>query len=130
MAHLGISAAWYYLVFTTIALAFVTFAAIMSHVPRIPQQRGLLAVVIVSAFAAVIAMLLTQLSNPANDIEVSALYTELFKGSMIAVMLVALLDFFYYWQGKRRGIDGAGWSLTIGIALLLCALLGLYTQYG
>ena len=44
---------WYTLVFLTLAFAAVTFAAIMSHIPRVPAQRGLLAVILVAAATAV-----------------------------------------------------------------------------
>ena len=130
MAQLGISVSWYYLVFTAIGLALVTFAAIMSHIPRIPQQRGLLAVILIAAFAAVFSMLLTQVTNPANDIEVSPFLYLLFRVAMGALIVAALLDFFYWAQAKRRRIDGAGWSLIVGVGLLVCAGLGLYSQFG
>lgn len=130
MAQLGISVAWYYLVFTAIGLALVTFAAIMSHIPRIPQQRGLLAIILISGVAAVLSMLLTQITNPSNDIEVSPFLYFLFRGAMGALIVAALLDLFYWAQAKRRKIDGAGWSLTVAIGLLVCAGLGLYSQFG
>ncbi|HEY8602007.1 MAG TPA: hypothetical protein VIL85_26510 [Thermomicrobiales bacterium] len=130
MAQLGISVAWYYLVFTALGLALMTFAAIMSHIPRIPQQRGLLAVIVIAAFTAVLSMLLTQITNPANSFEVSPFLYFLFRVSLGLLVLVALLDLFYYAQAKRRKIDGAGWSLFVGIGLLLCAALGLYSQFG
>jgi len=130
MAQLGISVSWYYLVFTALGLALMTFAAIMSHIPRIPQQRGLLAVILISGFTAILSMLLTQITNPANTFEVSPFLYFLFRVSMGLLVLVALLDLFYYAQAKRRNIDGAGWSLFVGIGLLLCAALGLYSQFG
>lgn len=128
MAQLGISVAWYYLVFTALGLAVVTFAAIMSHIPRIPQQRGLLAVILISAFAAVFSMLMTQITNPANTIEVSPFLYSVFRVAMGLLVFAALLDFFYYVQAKRRKLDGAGWSLVVGIGLLACAALGLGVQ--
>ncbi len=130
MAQLGISVAWYYLVFTALGLALLTFAAIMSHIPRIPQQRGLLAVILIAGFTAVLSMLLTQITNPANSFEVSPFLYFLFRVSLGLLVLVALLDIFYYAQAKRRRLDGAGWSLFVGIGLLLCAALGLYSQFG
>ncbi len=130
MAHLGISPAWYYLVFTAVGLALVTFAAIMSHIPRVPEQRGLLLIIVVAAFAAIFSLMLTQVTNPSNDIEVSPFMLYLFRASMGALILAALLDFFYYWQAKRRQLGGADWSLFVGIGLLICAGLGLYSQFG
>jgi uncharacterized membrane protein len=130
MAQLGISVSWYYLVFTAIGLAFVTFAAIMSHIPRIPQQRGLLAVIFLAAVAAVLSMLLTQVTNPSNDIEVSPFLYFLFRIAMGGVILAALIDLFYWAQAKRRKIEGGGWSLLVAIGLLICAALGLYSQFG
>lgn len=130
MAQLGISVSWYYLVFTALGLALVTFAAIMSHIPRIPQQRGLLAIIVIAAAAAVLSMLLTQITNPSNAIEVSPFLYFLFRGAMVALVLAALLDLFYWVQARRRRLDGAGWSLAVAIGLLLCAGLGLYSQFG
>lgn len=130
MAQLGVSVSWYYLVFTAIGLALVTFAAIMSHIPRIPQQRGLLAVILISAAAAILSMLLTQVTNPSNAVEVSPFLYSLFRIAMGALVLAALLDLFYWFQAKRRRIDGAGWSLAVAIGLLICAALGFYSQFG
>lgn len=130
MAQLGISASWYYLVFTALGLALVTFGAIMTHIPRIPQQRGLLAVIVVAAIAAVLSLLLTQVTNPSNDFEVSPFLYFLFRGAMALVIVVALVDLFYYAQARRRRLDGAGWSLWIAVGLLICAGLGLYSQFG
>ena len=124
MAQLGISAAWYYLVFTAIGLALVTFAAIMSHIPRIPQQRGLLAVILIAGFAAVLSMLLTQVTNPGNDFETSPFWYDLFRIAMGLVLVAALIDLVYYFQAKRRQLDGATWSLLVAIGLLICGALG------
>lgn len=130
MAQLGISVAWYYLVFTALGLALVTFMAIMSHIPRIPEQRGLLVVILLAAFAAVLSLLLTQLTNPSNDFEVSPFLLTLFRVAMGLVIVAALLDLFYYFQAQRRKLEGAGWSLIVAIGLLICAALGLYSQFG
>lgn len=130
MAQLGISASWYYLVFTALGLALVTFAAIMSHIPRIPQQRGLLAVILVAGFAAVLSMLLTQVTNPSNDFTASPFLNLIFRAAMALVLLVALVDFGYYVQAKRRKLDGADWSLWVALGLLICGGLGLYSQFG
>jgi hypothetical protein len=62
---------WYTLVFLTIAFAAITFAAIMTHIPRIPEQRGLLAVILIAAFNALWALLVTQVTDPARGIGVS-----------------------------------------------------------
>src|SRR5688572_13788408 len=67
----GRSMSWYTLVFLTLAFAAVTFAAIMSHIPRVPEQRGLLGVIVVSAFTAVWTLLVTLVADPARGIEVS-----------------------------------------------------------
>jgi hypothetical protein len=130
MAQLGISASWYYLVFTALGLALVTFAAIVSHIPRIPQQRGLLAVILIAAFAAVLAMLLTQITNPASAFEASLFWYLLFRAAMAGLIVAALLDLFYYAQAKRRRLAGATWSLVVAVGLLACAGLGLYSQFG
>jgi hypothetical protein len=130
MAQVGISVSWYYLVFTAIGLALVTFAAIMSHIPRIPQQRGLLAVILIAGLAAVLSLLLTQLANPGNDIPVSSFWYDLFRIAMGLVLVAALIDLVYYFQAKRRQLDGATWSLLVAIGLLICGALGLYSQFG
>ena len=124
MAQLGISASWYYLVFTALGLAVVTFAAIMSHVPRIPQQRGLLAVILISALASIVSLMLTQAREGSEG-----LY-QIFLGLLILTVGAALLDLFYFVQARRRGLEGANWSLYVALALLGLSALGLYSQYG
>ena len=130
MAHLGVSTSWYFLVFTAIGLALVAFMAIMSHIPRIPQQRGLLAVILIAVFAALIAMLLTQITNPSNNFEASPFLINLFRVAMVLTIVAALLDLFYYFQAQRRKLEGATWSLLVAIGLVICAGLGLYSQFG
>lgn len=130
MAQLGVSASWYYLVFTAIGLALVAFMAIMSHIPRVPQQRGLLAVILITAFAALVSMLLTQITNPTNNFAATPFMLNLFRAAMGLALAAAALDLFYYVQARRRKLDGATWSLLVAIGLVICAGLGLYSQSG
>ncbi|MGN6697578.1 MAG: hypothetical protein ACTHMR_05430 [Thermomicrobiales bacterium] len=123
MAETVASTSWYMLVFAAIGLAAVTFVAIMSHIPRIPEQRGLLAVILASAFAAVLTLLLTQI--PAGN---KGLF-DFFKAIMVVAILAALLDLFYFIQARRRHLGGAGWSLLVTLGLLACSALGLLSQY-
>ena len=123
MAETVASTSWYMLVFAAIGFAAVTFVAIMSHIPRIPEQRGLLAVILASAFAAVLTLLLTQI--PAGN---KGLF-DFFKLIMIVAILAALLDLFYFIQARRRHLGGAGWSLLVTLGLLACSALGLLSQY-
>ncbi len=127
MAETGASSSWYLLVFATMGFFVVTYAAIMSHVPRIPEQRGLLAVVLLSALTslgATITLLVTQreAGNP-------GLY-NLFSLLMLLAIGAALLDLFYFVQARRRRLAGANWSFYVAVALLGCSALGLLSQFG
>lgn len=127
MADTIASTSWYLLVFTTMGFFVVTYAAIVSHIPRIPEQRGLLAVLLLSALAslgATITVLVTQ-RRAAN----AGLYF-LFSCLMVLAIGAAILDLFYFVQARRKRLDGANWSLYIALALLGCGALGLYSQYG
>ena len=122
--------AWYYLVFTALGFALVTFVAIMSHIPRVPQQRGLIAVILVSAFAAVLSLLLTQLADPLKEIEVSRFWYDLFFVAMVLALGGAVLDLVYYVLAKRQRLAGANWSLIVALGLFACGGLGLLTHFG
>lgn len=122
--------AWYFLVFTALGFALVTFAAIMSHIPRVPEQRGLVAVIVISAFAAVLSLLLTQLSDPVKEIEVGRGWYDLFFLAMILALAAALLDLVYFVQARRRKLGGAIWSLIVAAGLIACGGLGLLVHLG
>jgi len=120
---------WYTLVFLTLAFAAITFAAIMTHIPRIPEQRGLLAVILVSALNALWALLVTQVADPARGIGVSRTIFDILVALLALGILAGLLDLYFYFQARRRRLDGAGWSLIIAVALIVCAGYGLLAQY-
>lgn len=120
---------WYTLVFLTIAFAAITFAAIMSHIPRIPEQRGLLAVILISALNALWALLVTQVADPAKGIEVSRTIFDILVAMLALAILAGLLDFAYYVLARRRRLEGAGWSLFVALALIACGVYGLLAQY-
>jgi hypothetical protein len=120
---------WYTLVFLTLAFAALTFVAIMTHIPRIPEQRGLLGVIIASALAAVWSLLVTQVADPARGIEVSRTIFDIFVVLLSLAVLAGLLDLFYYVQARRRRLDGAGWSLIVAIGLVACGSYGLLAHF-
>lgn len=120
---------WYTLVFLTLAFAALTFAAIVTHIPRIPEQRGLLGVIIASALAAVWSLLVTQVADPARGIEVSRTIFDVFVVLLTLAVLAGLLDLFYYVQARRRRLDGAGWSLVVGLGLVACGGYGLLAHF-
>jgi hypothetical protein len=124
MAQGTVSTAWYLLVFAAMGFFLVTFAAIMSHIPRIPQQRGLLVVILISALASIVSLVLTQAREGSEG-----LY-QIFLGLLVLTVVAALLDLFYFVQARRRGLEGANWSLYIALALLGLSALGFYSQYG
>lgn len=127
MAETTASTSWYLLVFATLGFFVVTFAAIMSHTPRIPEQRGLLAVIVISAIsslATTITLLVTQRQAGSKG-----LY-DLFFGLMLLAIGAAILDLFYFVQARRKRLDGASWSLYIALALLGCSALGLLAHFG
>jgi hypothetical protein len=120
---------WYTLVFLTLAFAALTFAAIVTHIPRIPAQRGLLGVIITSALAAVWSLLVTLVSDPARGIEVSRTLFDILVVLLSLAVLAGLLDLFYYAQARQRRLDGAGWSLLVAIGLVACGAYGLLTHF-
>ena len=124
MAETTASSAWYLLVFAALGFAATTFAAIMSHMSRVPQQRGLLAVMAGSALAAFVTLLVTQIPERSR-----VLFTLLTAALALAIG-AALLDLAYFVQARRRRLPGANWSLVVALALLGCAALGLLAQFG
>jgi drug/metabolite transporter (DMT)-like permease len=127
MADTIASTSWYALVFATLGFFVATYAAIVSHIPRLPEQRGLLAVILSAALVslgATVATLLTQ-RQAAN----AGIYF-LFSCLMVLGIAAALLDLVLFVQARRRGLAGANWSLYVALALLGCSALGLYSQYG
>jgi hypothetical protein len=120
---------WYTLVLLTLVFAATTFAAIMTHIPRIPEQRGLLAVIVISALNALWSLLVTQVADPARDIDVNPTIFNILAGLLALAVLAGLLDLFYYLQARRRRLEGAGWSLIVALALIGCGVYGLLTHY-
>jgi len=123
MAGTTASTSWYLLVFAAMGFFVTTFAAIVSHIPRVPQQRGLLLVMLVSAVASLLTLALTQL-------EASKTGFDIFRAVLLLVIAAALLDLFYFVQARRRRLDGANWSLVVALLLLGCATLGSMSQSG
>lgn len=127
MAGTSASSAWYLLVFATLGFFVVTFAAIMSHTPRIPEQRGLLVVIVISAvtsLATTVTLLVTQRQAGSKG-----LY-DLFFGLMLLAIGAAILDLYYFVQARRKRLEGANWSLFVALALLGCSALGLLSHFG
>ena len=124
MAETTASTSWYLLVFAALGFAVATFAAIMLHMPRVPEQRGLLAVMAGSALAAFVTLLVTQVPERSQT-----LFTLLTAALALAIG-AALLDLAYFVQARRRRLPGASWSLVVALALLGCATLGLLAQFG
>jgi hypothetical protein len=120
---------WYTLVLLTLVFAATTFAAIMTHVPRIPEQRGLLAVILIAALNALWSLLVTQVADPARDIDVNPTIFNILVALLALAILAGLLDLFYYLQARRRRLEGAGWSLIVALALIGCGVYGLLTHY-
>ena len=124
MVETTASSAWYLLVFATLGFAATTFAAITSHMPRVPEQRGLLAVMVISALAALVTLLVTQIP------ERSRFLFDLLTGALALALGAALLDLVYFVQARRRRLAGAIWSLVVALALAASATLGLLAQFG
>lgn len=120
---------WYTLVFLTLAFAAVTFAAIMSHIPRVPEQRGLLGVILISGVTAVWTLLVTLVSDPARGIEVGRGLFDLLVLLLGLSIVAGLIDLFFYIQARQRRLEGAGWSLFVAIGLIGCAGYGLLAHY-
>ena len=127
MVEPGDSSSWYLLVFATMGFFVVTYAAIMSHVPRVPQQRGLLAVIAISAVTSLWATITLLVTGRQGGSE--GLFDLLFVLQLAAIG-AALLDLYYFVQARRRRLAGANWSLYVAIALLGCCALGLLSQFG
>ena len=96
----------------------------MSHMSRVPEQRGLLAVMAGSALAAFVTLLVTQVP------ERSQVLFTVFTAALALAIGAALLDLAYFVQARRRRLPGANWSLVVAFALLGCAALGLLAQFG
>ena len=121
---------WYTLVFLTLAFAAVTFAAIMSHIPRVPEQRGLLGVIFVSAATAVWSLLVTLVADPAREIEYGRGLFDILVVLLALAILAGVADLYFYAQAQRRRLDGAGWSLFVAIGLIGCGGYALLAQFG
>lgn len=124
MAESAASASWYLLVFAALGFAVTTFLAIMSHMSRVPRQRGLLVVMGISALAALGTLIMTQVREGSR-----ALFDVLF-GLLLLALGAAVLDLFYFVQAKRQRLEGANWSLLVALALAGCSALGLLSHYG
>lgn len=124
MAETTASPAWYLLVFAALGFAATTFAAIISHMSRVPEQRGLLAVMLVSGLAAFVTLLVTQIPERSKTL------FDLLTGTLALALGAALLDLLYFVQARRRRLPGASWSLVVALALMASAGLGLLAQFG
>lgn len=122
-----VSTSWYLLAFTALGFFVTTFAAIMSHIPRIPAQRGLLAIIAISGLASVISLMLTIAAQSAT---IGPTAYNIFSLLMILALGAALLDLFYFIQARRRKLEGANWSLYVAVLLAACGALGLMSQFG
>ncbi len=120
---------WYTLVFLTLSFAVITFAAIVSHIPRVPDQRGLLAVMLLSGANAVWSLVVTQVADPAREIEVGRGLFDLLVVLLALAVLAGLLDLFFYFQATRRRLEGAGWSLIVALGLIGTAGYGLLAHF-
>lgn len=124
----AVSTSWYLLVFAALGFFVTTFAAIMSHIPRVPAQRGLLAVIVVSGAASLVALMLAIVTQTPDGGGPTAY--DLFFLLLLAAVGAALLDLFYFFQARRRGLAGANWSLYVALLLLGCSALGLMAHFG
>ena len=120
---------WYTLVFLTLSFAVLTFAAIVSHIPRIPDQRGLLAIMLISGANAVWSLIVTQVADPARALEVGRGLFDVLVVLLVLAVLAGLLDLFYYAQALRRRLEGASWSLIVALGLIATAGYGLLAQF-
>lgn len=124
MAQTSPSASWYFLVFAALGFFATTFVAIVSHMPRVRRQRGLVAVMLISALASLVTLVLTQVQEGTRAV------FDLLSGVLILAIAAALLDLFYFVQARRERLAGANWSLLVALLLLGCSTLGLLAQYG
>jgi hypothetical protein len=120
---------WTTLVFLTLAFAILTFAAIVTHIPRIPEQRGLLAVILIAAANALWSLLVTQVTDPVRGIDYGRGLFDILVVVLTLAIFAGLLDLFYYIQARRRRLDGAGWSLVVAIGLIACSGYGLLAHF-
>jgi hypothetical protein len=120
---------WSMLVVFTLAFAAITFAAIMSHIPRIPEQRGLLVVILISAANALWTLLVTQVTDPVRGIDYGRGLFDVLVILLALAIVAGLLDLFYYVQARQRRLGGAGWSLAVAIALVACGGYGLLSHF-
>lgn len=124
MAATTVSASWYVLVVAALGLFATTFFTIATHMPRVPAQRGLLAVMGIGAVASIVTLLMTRVQEGTKG-----LY-DFFTGILILTVAAGLLDLYYFFQARRDRAGGAGWSLLGGLLLLLFAALGLVANFG
>lgn len=124
MAATTVSTSWYLLVVAALGLFATTFLTIATHMPRVPAQRGLLAIMGIGAIASIATLLMTRVQEGTKG-----LY-DFFSGILILTVAAGLLDLYYFFQARRDRVDGAGWSLLGGLLLLLFAALGLIANFG
>lgn len=124
MAATTASSSWYLLVFTALGFFLTTFAAIVSHMPRVPKQRGLLAVMAIAAVASLTTLIMTQVQAGSKAV------FDLLGGVLLLAVVAAVADLFYYVQARRARLEGANWSLIVAVALLVFSALGLVANYG
>lgn len=125
----AVSTSWYLLAFAALGFFVTTFVAIMSHISRVPEQRGLLAVIAVSGVASLYALMLTIVTQAEGGGGSPTAY-NLFFLLMLAAIGAALLDLFYFVQARRRKLEGANWSLYVAVLILGCSALGLLAHFG
>lgn len=124
MAATTASPSWYLLVFTAMGFFLTTFAAIVSHMPRVPRQRGLIAVMVIAALASLTTLIMTQVQEGSK-----AVY-DLLGGVLLLAIAAGVADLFYYVQARRAKLAGANWSLYVALALFVFGALGLIANYG
>lgn len=118
------STSWYMLVIAALGLFATTFLTIATHMPRVPAQRGLVAVMGLGAVGSIATLLMTRVQEGTKG-----LY-DLFTGVLLLTVVAGLLDLFYYLRARRDRAEGAGWSLLGGLLLLGFAALGLVANFG
>lgn len=124
MAATTVSTSWYLLVIAALGLFATTFLTIATHMPRVPAQRGLLAIMGIGAIASIATLLMTRVQEGTKG-----LY-DFFSGILLLTVVAGLLDLYYYVRARRDRADGARWSLVGGLLLLLFAALGLIANFG
>lgn len=124
MVATTVSTSWYLLVVAALGLFATTFFIIATHMPRVPAQRGLPAIMVVGAIASIATLLMTRVQEGTKG-----LY-DFFSGILILTVVAGLFDLYYFFQARRDRADGAVWSLLGGLLLLLFAGLGLIANFG